>query len=333
MVQLSQSRNNRLLTTLVGLCVVAALATASAFADTQPRTVTSNDTFLMNGQPFFPVMGQVRKCPNKPDPANSSVSIADDMVSLNVNILFGMAGTCGLDDATAVQNLHASLSDRMGWLEDQRGGRPLPNLSQLLPEFVNWQGGPEFVTSPGALIGCTSHSSISLYNDSVAAAKRGPAVAFIQIGAPDGDSGRICVTPERIKCLFWTAVVGHAKGIWWVTIDPLDASSTDFSVPAENRTAAIQLMQQLSTLRRVILGNDLVRIAVSSGPVRASAWSYRGREYIVAVNTIDKSVPVTIQGLGTKKMVTLGGNKPVKTSGGAFSQKFQPLEVRFYRSI
>src|SRR4051812_20297098 len=101
------------------LCFVVATVTVTAQADTSPATITNGSHgFRINGVPFIPLLAQVRKCPDTLDIHDSSLTVADDMDAIGVNVLHGPAVRCGDTPEIQIQRLHAALNGRMKWKED-----------------------------------------------------------------------------------------------------------------------------------------------------------------------------------------------------------------------
>jgi hypothetical protein len=115
--------------------VLTAIAsvTASAQVKQEGHAVSARGSmFLRDGQPFIPVVGAAVGCPDATENGDSA-SVADNLASIRVNVIFGHTGWCGDSTDTQVQRLDAALGDRMLWYDPSV--QALPNL----PSWVDWQ--------------------------------------------------------------------------------------------------------------------------------------------------------------------------------------------------
>lgn len=320
-------RTKQYVVTLVVLvCTIAAsVAVAQAQTTAEPTVGLQNGSLTFNGSPFFPIMAYSRNpCPDKDS--------IDKFVSVGTSIIAHFEGTCSGD---YTQQLHDALTGRstgtVWWHErDEAASQQLSGLPQLL----DWQASVSFVDDASSLIGCGSHGSIGQYNAVRAKAKASQAViATVQLGSPPTQDSRICITPAGVKNLVFTAVVAKAKGILWATINPLNASTSDFSVRQDVIDAALLASKQLAVLRPVILNGTYVKMALNpQSSVRASAWKYRGVYYVIAVNTEKASATARMSvPVGNTKVQVLWEGRIRKVSQGRFGDSFAGLAVHVYK--
>jgi hypothetical protein len=264
---------------LICLCTVVATATASAQVRNAPHTVTAKgDIFLLDGQPSFLIIGQSHQCPVLQDDKGSS--IIADMASIDVRIVQGHAGSCGPDSTTLDQALS---SRNMLWWEQ---------ASSSLPESVDWQAPTHY---EWAVFRCDTKSSLASYTKMATASKASPLLAYIQLGTRDPNAPDSCTTPLAIRNAFMVALVAHAKGISWVTINPKNATvGNGFSVSNQNAKAAASLTAMASGIAPSILNGSDLSVQALPGNVRAAAWKYNGKTTVIAVNTSATPAKATV---------------------------------------
>lgn len=264
---------------LIVLCAAVVSTTATAQTRSAQHTVTAQgNIFLLDGQPSFLIIGQAHQCPVLQDDKGSS--IVADMASIDVRIIQGHAGSCGPDSSTLDQALS---SRNMLWWEQ---------ASSSLPESVDWQASTHY---EWAVFRCDTKSSLASYTKMATASKAGPLLAYIQLGTRDPNVSDSCTTPLAIRNAFMVALIAHAKGISWVTINPKNATvGNGFSVSNQNAKAAASLTAMTSGLAPSILNGSDLSVKTLPGNVRAAAWKYNGKTTVIAVNTSATPAKATV---------------------------------------
>lgn len=307
---------------LACLCLAAASAAALAgVLNTSPhQLMASKSSFLLDGQPVFPIVGSAWVCPDaldKTDPSGTA-TIAQSLAALKVKILQGRAVDCPDGaDGDVVKRLDATLAPlQMLWQETSKGVGPQPDG---LPELVNWQPPLNSVQYPVDLP-CGTYSSLGLLKQLASVANKGPALVWVPIGSSPQDGQYVCLTPQKIRNDAMTAVVGHAKGIGWMTIDPRNSNvNNGFSVmrgtdgQPNNFLAAQSVALKLQRLSTVLARGKWLKVTYpASQPIRIAAWSYQHVVTVIAVNTSGQTAAkttVTVPALG-KKHAKLTFNLP-----------------------
>lgn len=295
-----------------------------------PATVTTKgNKLLLNGLPFFPIEGMTfLKCLDTPDLNNSKMTIADDLVSLGSNVITGSSNYCSSESTPVDQLLHQTLKQRAWWHET----KPADAVAlKSMPELLNWNMNTPVLGDPASLIGCRSKGSAGQYD--LVRKKTGVTISAVPLGAPVGKSN-ICITPATATASVYTSIAAGTKGIEWVTINPLDASSTDFSVGSDVAAAASKISKQFATLSPAILNGKPVEMQTTDtkSPVKFGAWQYSGTTYVVAVNTSStKAASATFRPLrpvGSAKL--LWESRRVKVVHSSIVDTFTPLAVHLY---
>jgi len=296
---------------LVVMSVAAASAVANAKGlDGGHSVTTTAHHFLLDGKLSFLIVGESRVCPDLPDVTDQSGSstIAQSMASLKVKILMGSGVFCGGN----TQDIYARLDPALGplqmmWQETSKGIGPQP---AGLPELLDWQPPINSVQYPVDLP-CGPYTSAGLYYRVAGAASKGPVLAWVPIGSSPQDGQYVCLTPQKIRNDAMTAVVAHASGIAWMTIDPRDANvNNGFSVmrgdngQPNNFSAAENVALKLLQLSTVLAKGKWLKVTYPSNqPIRAAAWSYQRVLTIIAVNTSGQTganAVIAVPALGKK---------------------------------
>jgi hypothetical protein len=145
----------------------------------------------------------------------------------------------------------------------------------------------------------------------------------------------LCVTPARVRSLFWTAIAAGARGIDYATFGGTASSNPDFAVSGAVRAQAARQASRLATLAPAILTGTPIPLASSSAIVRYGAWDFGGAIYLIAVNTASKAAKPTLllQALAGKTAQVTWENRSRSLRGGALTDNFGPLAVHIYKIV
>ncbi len=151
------------------------------------------------------------------------------------------------------------------------------------------------------------------------------------------DSGWEEPTPEEIKCQAYIGLVNGATGlIWYAFWTPENWGDSPIGrgywVLSDTKLwdAFKSLNAEVSKLAPIVLtGKNLGPVKCSSPDVQTCLWKYKGKSYLMAVNTLYTPVNCTIQGYG-KQAEVMFENIKVVTKKGILNESFKPLEVHVY---
>jgi hypothetical protein len=303
---------------LVLLFAAVVTATASANVRDAPHTVTARGrVFLRDGKTFFPVFGQAWSCPARPDSNNPSMTIADDFASLGINVVEGKSSQCVSNTGqTPAQMLDSALAERMLWVEKDLNSPPPTDLHAL----VDWQA-PLAYPQNSTQLNCVAYSSLKLFNDLVALARKGPVLSWVAIGSSPSDGSYVCITALKVRNVFMTSLVGGVSGIGWATFDPRNVGiGNGFSVQNTTEAPILKTAQGLtallSRLEPMLLYGARLKVSLPlKQTVRAAAWKYKGRVTVIAVNTSSSTATskVKVQTGKTWRTLTYKLLKPLAT--------------------
>jgi hypothetical protein len=304
---------------------VVVVTVAQGRTVTGPSVQVKEGSLTFDGTPTFPILGSSGRCPPSIDNLRSA--------GVTVVVHSPYQGAC--DDVTS---LHALLSPAgaasMWWYEQN----PVDEQNlQGLPELLDWQAATKVVWDPSSLIGCASRGSVGQL--ALAKEAAGPtrvAIGTVQVGSPLSTSTRICITPQRVVNSSYVWVIGGARALSWSTINPVNASTGDFSVLPENAQAAGTVSGQLAFLQPVILTGTPVAIAFKhQGTTAARAWKYRGVVYVVVANTSSNtttSCTLLLKGVVKVTRTALWGmGRSRRIASGTLVDNFPPLAVHIYK--
>jgi hypothetical protein len=145
-------------------------------------------------------------------------------------------------------------------------------------------------------------------------------------------------TPEELRCQAYIGLVHGATGFVWYAF----WSSEDWSGNPKGRgcwylpdsklwDAFPKLNAEVSALAPIILtGQNLGPVRSSAADVHTCLWKYRGKSYLLAVNTQYHAVKCKLEGFGAQADVMFESRK-VTTDAGVLSENFLPLEAHVYR--
>ncbi len=92
------------------------------------------------------------------------------------------------------------------------------------------------------------------------------------------------------------------------------------------------LNAEINSLAPVITtGKRVGRCAWSDESIHSAQWQYHHNRYIIAVNSADKPICASIQGLSGQSAQVLFENRKVGVDGGRLSDSFGPLDVHIYK--
>jgi hypothetical protein len=321
---------------------------------TIPATVHGSvrgGALTVDGDPVLPLMAW-RQCS---DQWTTSVAAGIDLYAGNAcgdlsGLLHGIAGrglVAGVTDEDAVDGT-------VGWFypdeADARGytGETLPALPpgvRFLTVTAHFAEGaaasPGEQTTVRSLIGAADVVGFDLYplqelchpellsadfdvqQQLAVLAPEKPTFQWIE--ARDmrcGPGAGIDVTPTTIEVESWLALAGgaHALGFF-----PPDWSQ---DAPAAIRRVADEVNQLAPAL---LQPTRPVEVA-PAGAVRASARSYHGALYVIAVNAGSTAAPVKLRvaDLGDRSLLVLGGSGTRVGHAGTVDDTLPPLSVRIY---
>ena len=137
-----------------------------------------------------------------------------------------------------------------------------------------------------------------------------------------GTTPGVAISPATIRAESWLAIAGGAHGLGFFPPDwDLFAASTIGSIAARIRQLEPALLQPVQP------------VTVEGGAdVRASARTYNGAVYVIAVNagTTASDVHLTVPGLGDRTLRVLGEPTLLQAKGDGFADHLGPLRVRIY---
>ncbi len=145
-------------------------------------------------------------------------------------------------------------------------------------------------------------------------------------------------TPEELKCQAYVGLVHGATGlIWYAFWSPEDYAGNTRGrncwVLSDSKLwdAFPKLNAEVSALAPIILtGKNLGPVKSSSSDVHTCLWKYKGKSYLLAVNTQYQAVKCKLEGFGAQADVMFESRK-VTTDNGVLNENFLPLEAHVYR--
>lgn len=151
------------------------------------------------------------------------------------------------------------------------------------------------------------------------------------------DSGWEEPTPEEIKCEAYIGLVNGATGlIWYAFWTPENWSDSPvgrgYWVLSDTKlwNAFRSLNAEVIKLAPIVLtGQNLGPVKCTSPAVHTCLWKYKGKSFLMAVNTLYTPVNCTLNGFG-KQAEVMFENKKVVTEKGILNESFKPLEVHVY---
>jgi hypothetical protein len=145
-------------------------------------------------------------------------------------------------------------------------------------------------------------------------------------------------TPDEIKCQAYIGLVNGATGFLWYAFWTSEKCSDNPTgrgvwVLSDSKLwdGFRSLNAEINKLAPIILtGKNCGPVKCSSPDVQTCIWKYKGKSYLLAVNTLYKPVNCTIKGMGENAEVMFE-NKKVVTEDGILKASFKPLEVHVYK--
>jgi hypothetical protein len=147
-----------------------------------------------------------------------------------------------------------------------------------------------------------------------------PTYQWVETAHMDCPDPSLDPTPQTVRAETWLAVAGGAHAIAYF---PKDFSSAIGAEIADDK-------RELQTLAPALVEPPLD--ATGSGDVRVGAREHNGAIYVVAVNASRDSPTSTISvpALGNRPLASVDGSHLLTALNGAFTDNFEPLEVRIY---
>ena len=145
-------------------------------------------------------------------------------------------------------------------------------------------------------------------------------------------------TPEEVRCQAYIGLVHGATGLVWYAF----WSPENWAGNPKGRNCWLlsdsklwdsfpKLNAEVSALAPIILtGKNLGPVKTSTADVHTCLWKYKGKSYLLAVNTQYHAVKCKLEGFGAKADVMFESRK-VTTNGGTLNENFLPLEAHVYR--
>jgi hypothetical protein len=150
-----------------------------------------------------------------------------------------------------------------------------------------------------------------------------PTFQWIEVrGMRCGTSPGVAITPATIRAESWLALAAGAHGLGFFPPDwDYDAAPVIAAIGARIRQLEPALLQPV-----VPVQTD------GAAGVRATARSYNGAVYVIAVNagTTAADVRFTVPDLGDRTLTVLGGSATLHARDGVFTDRLAPLRVRIY---
>ena len=145
---------------------------------------------------------------------------------------------------------------------------------------------------------------------------------FQWIEAREFKCPQLPVTPKSVRAETWLALAGGAHGLGYFPKD------WDPVVGAAIGGVTARIRQLVPALLRPALP---VKVR-PSGAVRASARSFNGALYVIAVNggIQPATVQLRVGGLGKRRLLVLGTERSFEGSGDVITDTLPPLGVRIY---
>jgi hypothetical protein len=137
-----------------------------------------------------------------------------------------------------------------------------------------------------------------------------------------GNTPGITLSPATIRAESWLSLAAGARGLAFFPPDwDYFAAATIHGIATRIRQLEPALLQPARPVH------------VDAAPdVRASARSYHGAVYVIAVNAGTKAttVSLTVPGLGNRTLLALGESKTFSARRDVFTDRLRPLAVRIY---
>jgi len=332
----------------------ANLSFTTAAAPSQVQGSVRDGVLLVNGEPFFPLLAW-QQCPEVwPGSLAAGINLfaAGSPCASPSSALSELAGRALV--AGADSSLATSEPGFLGWFyPDEADARGLTGASlPALPAGVRFLT----ITAHFASAAAPLPSGRGMYRGLVAAAdvvgfdvyplqelcQRNllpldfdaqqqlealapgkPTFQWIESrGMRCGSSPGVALSPKTIRAESWLAVAAGAHGLAFFPPDwDYFAAPTIQGIAARIRQLEPALLQPVQA----------VHVEAAPG-VRATARSYHGATYVIAVNADTKAsdIRLTVPALGSRTLLVLGTPKTVKARGDVFTDRLKPLDVRIY---
>lgn len=298
----------------------------------RPATMSISDgRFRLNGVPFFPIMALgYTNCP-APDVVAESVQMGINVINRRYYPL------CSRNKQTyeiTTAELHEILNRRVWWLDEVTFGKFAD-----LPEHLNLSQDFYLYIQAGDLWGCSTRdsSAAGLYARMKSMVEqRGrdgqPVVQFFAIVEKTVNNLHpLCGNARRFTAQFWTTIVAGAAGIEYDQEHVARLEEGIAVAPAVKAQARIEA-DRLKTLYPAIVGGTTRPSATNSGAIKLRAWTYGGREYVVAVNVENRAARAELRfpASNAATAVVMWEERHRAVVRGAFVESFKPHEVHIY---
>lgn len=307
----------------------------TAAPGTAPATVTTRgNKLLLNGQPWFAIMGhEDTLCPNP--------ELVTGLIGLGASVLEeenpNVPPNCDFSSTSSSQwgaDLHERLNNRL-WYRVKTPGQVEALKAQSLPELIDWQASIKTITSPSPeAYENPCFAATQLFKATTVAAKTKPVVFQEDVATYGAYPGRAtCKNPQNVNMALWAAIAAHGAGVTYYTADA--GNGPDFDVTPELASQIRKVSNQAATLGPVFLGGKNLAIRTdTSSLVKFGAWLYGGAAYVVAVNTGNSAAIGTFAlPVSGKTAQVLWENRSVKEVSGNISDNFALMAVHIYKIV
>jgi hypothetical protein len=324
-----------------------------------PRASVLNGAIQINGESYFPTIVW-NACPYE----------LPKLTSLGVDLF--MANACGsaTDQARALGGRGFAVSNARSAPENGAIGTYLPDeWDTFLPSSLtvdaarrlvppNGAPGPRFLTLTNhfyskaeplpqgrgmypALVDVADILGFDLYplqnwcrydsfgdvfesqRELVTLARGKPTFQWIEVRHMDCKDPKLDPSADTVRAETWLAIAGGAHAIGYFP------NNWDPSIDSE----IARSKSEMQSLAPALLEPALAATA-SNPQVKVSARIHNGALYVIAVNATREPASTTfnVPQLGNRGLVSLAGDRATVAASGAFSDVFNPLEVRVYIS-
>jgi hypothetical protein len=152
------------------------------------------------------------------------------------------------------------------------------------------------------------------------------------LGGLCADPGNPQLSPARVRAEIWDAIAGGAKGLGLFTWANQGGNWGSFVVAPEIQQQIKSETGRVAALSAVLLSPAVQVQMRPQTPLRASARTYGGRTYVIAVN--NSSSPLTtsfgVSGLQAASIDVWQEDRALKVRRGGMSDRFDPYGVHIY---
>lgn len=162
-----------------------------------------------------------------------------------------------------------------------------------------------------------------------------PTFQWIETNDLEHWCGPAPVGPAELQAEAWLAVAGGAVGIGWFTHGWPDGLWRRVHVAPDVAVAAARVSADLQRLSPVLLADEVEARMAAGSPVRAGARRFRGRVWIVAVNSSRETVRAAVGAAGVRpgRARVWRERRTVAVRRGGLVDTFAPLAVHVYELV